>query len=51
MMENLKAFDIELSGSEVNLLSSRPQDWCSLDSKWYECAPDSTNGPPAPIIV
>lgn len=40
MEMNLKAFDLVLTSQEINLLSSRPQDWCSLDPKFYECAPD-----------
>jgi len=40
MEENLKAFDLVLTSQEINLLSSRPQDWCSIDKGFYECAPD-----------
>ena len=39
MAENVNAFDFALTGSEVAQLSSRPQDWCTIDPKWYECAP------------
>jgi hypothetical protein len=41
MAENVNAWDFLLTGAEVAQLSSRPQDWCSLDPKWYECAPDA----------
>lgn len=39
MADNIGAFDFALTGAEVAQLSSRPQDWCRDDSKWYECAP------------
>ena len=38
MAENLQAFDIALNATEVAMLSSRPQGWCSVDAAWYECA-------------
>lgn len=41
MAENLNAFTFQLSDGEVNLLTSRPQAWCSVQSGDYECAPDS----------
>lgn len=41
MLDNLNAYNFTLSDAEVALLSSRPQDWCSVDSKMYECAPDN----------
>jgi 2,5-diketo-D-gluconate reductase A len=47
MADNLGAYDLALTDAEVALLSSRPQDWCSLDSKMYECAPDNI-GPAVP---
>ena len=39
MAENIGAFDFVLSGADIAKLSSRPQDWCDIDGKWYECAP------------
>lgn len=41
MLENLGAYDFNLTASEVTQLSSRPQDWCSIDPTFYECAPAS----------
>lgn len=38
MVENLAAFDITLNQTEIRMLSSRPQDFCEIDPKWYECA-------------
>jgi hypothetical protein len=38
MPENIAAFDISLNQTEIRMLSSRPQDFCEIDSKWYECA-------------
>ena len=37
MKMNLNVFDITLSPSAMAQLSSRPQDPCSGDAKWYEC--------------
>ena len=41
MADNLLAYKISLSDAEVNLLTSRPQAYCSVQSGDYECAPDS----------
>lgn len=38
MVDNLSAYNITLSPAEMNQLSSRPQDWCSVDPTFYECA-------------
>lgn len=50
MADNMGAYDLTLTDAEVALLSSRPQDWCSLDPGMYECAPDNIGpavaGPP-----
>jgi len=40
MQENLMAFNFSLTNDEINLLLQAPQDWCSIDPSWYECAPD-----------
>ncbi len=37
MDDNLRAYDISLTDAEVDLLTTRPQSWCSVD-EWYECA-------------
>ena len=47
MDDDLRAYDFALNASEVALLSSRPQSWCSVD-KWYECAPDTVAPPASP---
>lgn len=39
MAANVAAYGFSLTPAEVSLLSSRPQDWCSLDPTFYECAP------------
>jgi len=39
MIENLNAYDFTLSELDVKLLSSRPQDMCTMDPDYYECAP------------
>lgn len=41
MIDNLSAYNFTLTDAEVALLSSRPQVWCSIDPKFYECAPDN----------
>jgi diketogulonate reductase-like aldo/keto reductase len=41
MKENLLAYTITISDAEVNLLTSRPQAFCSVMAGDYECAPDS----------
>lgn len=52
MEENLRAFDVVLSGGEVAQLSSRPQDFCDVDPRWYECAPvPAAAAPRAPAAV
>ena len=38
MADNLAAYGITLNQSEVHWLSTRPQDLCTVDSSWYECA-------------
>ncbi len=39
MAENLAAYSgISLNQTEVHLLNTRPQDMCSFDPDWYECA-------------
>jgi len=38
--ENLAAYNFSLTNDEINLLLEAPQDYCSLDPTWYECAPD-----------
>ena len=48
MDDDLAAYDFALNSSEVSVLSARPQAWCSVDSKFYECAPDTVAPPPAP---
>eukprot|EP01065_Artemidia_motanka_P041872 TRINITY_DN5496_c0_g1_i1.p1 TRINITY_DN5496_c0_g1~~TRINITY_DN5496_c0_g1_i1.p1 ORF type:complete len:391 (+),score=102.95 TRINITY_DN5496_c0_g1_i1:53-1174(+) len=47
MAENLAAVGFELPLADAAVLDSLPQNWCSTDPKWYECAPDAT---PAPLI-
>jgi len=43
MLENLSAFDaVTLSQDEVNQLSTRPIDYCSIDNSFYECVSDGT---------
>jgi hypothetical protein len=39
MADNLGAYDIVLTPAEIQELSSRPQDTCSVDPNMYECAP------------
>ena len=39
MIENLNAFEHSLTDGEVSGLLASPQDWCTLDSGMYECAP------------
>ena len=42
MEENLAAYSaLTLNQTEVHLLNTRPQDMCSFDSSWYECAGSS----------
>lgn len=41
MIENLNAFDFTLTDGEVSRLLGSPQDWCTIDNKDYECAPDA----------
>jgi diketogulonate reductase-like aldo/keto reductase len=41
MTENLNAYTFQLTDGEINLLTSRPQAWCSVQQGDYECAPDS----------
>lgn len=41
MIENLNSYTFKLDEDEVKQLSSRPQAFCSVDPKFYECAPDS----------
>ena len=38
MADNLAAYAITLNQTEVHMLSTRPQDLCSVDASWYECA-------------
>ena len=38
MAENIAAYGITLKQTEVQLLSTRPQDLCASDPSWYECA-------------
>jgi len=38
--DNLMAFNFSLTNDEITLLLEAPQDYCSLDPSWYECAPD-----------
>jgi len=42
MDEDLSAYDFALNSTEVDLLSSRPQAWCSVDN-YYECAPSTAS--------
>ena len=44
----LGAYDFALNSTEVGLLSSRPQAWCSIFS-YYECAPDTARAPASPF--
>ena len=37
MLENLNAYGFSLNASEIHVLSSQPQVWCSIDN-YYECA-------------
>ena len=40
MLENLNAFDaVQLTQDEMNQLSNRPVDYCSIDNSFYECVP------------
>lgn len=39
MVQNLGAYDLTLTAAEIKSLSSRPQDFCSIDPNMYECAP------------
>ena len=42
MEENLAAYSaLTLNQTEMHLLNTRPQDMCSFDSSWYECAGSS----------
>ena len=38
MADNLAAYDLTLSQTEIHMLSARPQDLCAEDANWYECA-------------
>jgi len=38
MRDNLEAYSLVLNQTEVHMLSTRPQDLCSTDASWYECA-------------
>jgi diketogulonate reductase-like aldo/keto reductase len=38
MKDNLGAYGFSLNQTEMHLMSTRPQDFCSFDSTWYECA-------------
>jgi hypothetical protein len=55
MLENLAYFDITLTDAEMAALSSRPQDPCASDPKWYECWNSTTTAaaaaskPPASV--
>lgn len=40
MVQNLEAYKYKLSTTQMDTLSHRPQAWCSVDPKFYECAPD-----------
>jgi len=40
MTENLQSYSFNLTSDEINSLLAAPQDYCSLDPTWYECAPD-----------
>eukprot|EP01116_Phalansterium_solitarium_P023935 TRINITY_DN8613_c0_g1_i2.p1 TRINITY_DN8613_c0_g1~~TRINITY_DN8613_c0_g1_i2.p1 ORF type:complete len:435 (+),score=76.01 TRINITY_DN8613_c0_g1_i2:152-1306(+) len=37
MRENLRVFDFKLGHDEVVTLSSRPQDFCKIDPRMYQC--------------
>jgi diketogulonate reductase-like aldo/keto reductase len=39
MRDNLSALSIQLTAAEMAALSSRPIDYCSVDSDFYECVP------------
>jgi len=39
MVENLNAYDFTMSANDLKALSNRPQDMCTLDPSFYECAP------------
>lgn len=41
MLENLAAYQYKLSTTQMATLAHRPQAWCSVDPKFYECAPDN----------
>ena len=41
MSENLNCFEQTLTDGEVSSLLASPQDWCTVDSGDYECAPAS----------
>jgi len=40
MSENLNSYNFTLTSNEITQLNSAPQDYCSVDPTWYECAPD-----------
>jgi len=40
MQDNLNAYNFTLTQDDINLLLSAPQDYCSMDPDFYECAPD-----------
>eukprot|EP01062_Namystynia_karyoxenos_P008790 TRINITY_DN13102_c0_g1_i1.p1 TRINITY_DN13102_c0_g1~~TRINITY_DN13102_c0_g1_i1.p1 ORF type:complete len:439 (+),score=82.47 TRINITY_DN13102_c0_g1_i1:141-1319(+) len=42
MRENLDALEFTLSAEDVKAINDLPQDWCSEDSEWYECAGNQT---------
>ena len=53
MADNLAAISaVHLSAAEMQQLSTRPLDYCSID-KWYECVPDAAEpvAPPSPFVV
>jgi len=38
MIENLNSYNFTLSQSEIDTLNGKPQDLCSIDPSFYECA-------------
>jgi len=39
MDENLRSYDFSLTNTEIDLLNSAPQVYCTVDPVFYECAP------------
>jgi len=43
MHENLHVFDFHLTQSQLDALFSRPQDFCSIDKRMYQCVPTESH--------